>query len=101
MLPQCENCHSTFGWKKVSRYILGPQYKPFSCHGCGQNHYITVSGRLVNSLLMICPFWIFVQFFSPFSNIFLTVGVGFFLGFFGSLLSPYFTKIKRDQPSYY
>ncbi|WP_419638940.1 TIGR04104 family putative zinc finger protein [[Bacillus] enclensis] len=99
MLPQCKNCHSAFGWKTVCRYLMGFQYQPLNCHDCGQEHFVTVSGRLLNSLLMIGIPMIFVFFLSPFSNIFLTIVIGFCLGFFCSLLSPYFTKLKMDQPS--
>ncbi|XXM73114.1 TIGR04104 family putative zinc finger protein [Lysinibacillus sphaericus] len=97
MLPQCQNCHSTFGFKRVYRYLMGPQYKPLICPDCGQEHFTKVSGRLAGSLLMIGPLWVFVQFLSPFSNIFLTIGSGFCLGIIGSLLSPYL--IKLEQPA--
>jgi CXXC-20-CXXC protein len=98
MLPLCENCHSTFGWKKVYRYLLGPQYKPLICHDCGQEHDITLSGRLLHSLLMIGSSMIFVLFLTPFSNVYPTIGSGFCLGVFGSFLSPYLINIKVDQP---
>jgi CXXC-20-CXXC protein len=93
MLPQCQNCHSTFSWERVYRYLMGPQYKPLCCHDCGQEHFTTVSGRLCHSLLMVGSSMIFVLFLSPFSNVFLTIGSGFCLGILGSFLSPYLIEI--------
>jgi CXXC-20-CXXC protein len=96
-MQHCNNCNSTFKWKKIHRYLWGNQFKPIQCHNCGKEHYITITGRLTNSMLTILPMVIFSLFLTPFHNMFLTLGIGFSLFLIGSLLTPFLVTFKVEE----
>lgn len=97
-MQHCKNCNSRFQWKKVYRYLLlGSFFNPYYCNHCGKEHYVTLSGRLINVFLIVGPMVVFVQLLSPFKNIYLTIGVGILLGLLGSLLSPRFITFTTDE----
>src|SRR5699024_12557295 len=69
-------------------------HKPIVCDKCGAEHRITISGRFTFVFLTIVPMLIFTYFLSPFSNILVTLGIGFFIVVGGSLLTAFCVNYK-------
>jgi CXXC-20-CXXC protein len=95
-LQHCNYCHSKFKWKKVYRYLMGHLFNPLHCHNCCKEHYITITGRITNTMLTVFPMIIFCLFLTPFNNIFLTLGIGMSLLIIGSLLTPHLVTFKIE-----
>ncbi|WP_398293875.1 TIGR04104 family putative zinc finger protein [Sporosarcina aquimarina] len=94
VLRKCLNCNMPFSWSKVYKAFLGLVYKPVKCDNCGVEHKLTFEGRLIFVSLTGLPMLLFVIFFSPFNNLFATLGVGLAILSIGSLFVPYFVKFK-------
>lgn len=96
-MNKCEKCYKQFSWFTVYRSIWGWTYKPIKCDKCGSKHRITFIGRLTNTFLTIVPMIIYMNLLSPFENIFLWIGTGLLIAFFGSLLTPYLVAFAADS----
>ncbi|MFD0955925.1 TIGR04104 family putative zinc finger protein [Virgibacillus alimentarius] len=94
-LQKCESCNSQFSWSKIYKSFWW-SYKPIKCDSCGAKNNITISGRLTFVSLTILPMLIFGQFFSPFSNSLLTLGISLIIFLVGSLLVPFFVTYKAS-----
>ncbi|WP_432355409.1 TIGR04104 family putative zinc finger protein [Sporosarcina sp. A2] len=94
LLRKCQNCNMPFSWSEIYKAFLGWVYKPVKCVNCGAEHEITILGRLIFVSLTALPMLLFVIFFSPFNNLFATLGVGLAILSIGSLFVPYFVEFK-------
>jgi CXXC-20-CXXC protein len=98
-LQHCKNCDTKFKWKKIYRYLWGHLFQPLRCDTCGKEHFVTITGRLTITVLVLFPMLIFAQFLSPFNNIYLSIGIGIVLVLIGSLLTPYLVRFDLDDKS--
>ncbi|MCA1054126.1 hypothetical protein LCM10_03935 [Rossellomorea aquimaris] len=96
-MQRCINCKTEFKWKEIYRYLWGHLFNPIKCESCGEDHYITVKGRLTNSMLVILPMLLFGQFLSPFNHMLLSLGFGISVGLIGSLLTPFLVTFKIEE----
>ncbi|WP_370529774.1 TIGR04104 family putative zinc finger protein [Alkalihalobacillus sp. AL-G] len=94
ILQKCENCNKQFSWSHIYNSFWWA-YKRIECGNCNTKHSIRISGRFIFVSLTILPMWIFGFFLSPFSNIFITIGVGLAILLVGSLFTPYVVKYKK------
>lgn len=95
-MQHCKNCEIQFSWKKVYRSFWGWGYKSIICEKCGTKHRITFSGRLIATFLIVLPMSFFINFLSPFENLIITIFIGIFLAFIGSILTPFLVRFKSD-----
>ena len=95
-MQKCENCNEQFSWSEIYKSYWWT-YKPIKCKQCEAVHKITITGRITFVSFTIVPFLIFGYFLSPFSNIFVTLGVGIIILIFGSLWIPFFVKYKEAR----
>ncbi|MBU7595038.1 TIGR04104 family putative zinc finger protein [Metabacillus halosaccharovorans] len=93
-MQKCQKCNLPFGWKNIYRSFWGCVYKPIICDKCSTKHRITFQGRFIVTFLTTIPMLIFINFLSLFNNAFLTLGVGLFIAFIGSLIAPYLVRFK-------
>jgi CXXC-20-CXXC protein len=100
-LQKCKKCQAPFSWRKIYRTICGFVYQPLICDKYGAEHWLTISGRLVSTLLVIGPMTIFAGIIVPFDNIYFDLGGGIALAFLGSLLVPYLLTFKVDGENLY
>lgn len=99
-MQKCKSCNAQFSWASIyESFWLG--YRPIVCSQCKVEHKITVLGRLIFVALTILPTLLFWNFFSPFNNFFVTLGVGIAILLFGSVISPYLVKFKKVAPPSY
>ncbi|WP_180968282.1 TIGR04104 family putative zinc finger protein [Cytobacillus massiliigabonensis] len=94
-MTKCDSCHSPFSWSKI--YKANLLYSPVQCDHCSSKHMITFPSRLIVTAFTVLPFILFCFFFSPFNSIFLTLIIGLFITFLGSLLAPYAVNYKKLQ----
>lgn len=93
-MQECENCNEQFSWGEIYKSYRWT-YKPIKCKQCESVHKITIIGRITFVSFTILPLLIFGNFLSPFSNMFVTLGVGIIILILGSLLTPFFVKYKE------
>ncbi|WP_456270968.1 TIGR04104 family putative zinc finger protein [Bacillus sp. AK031] len=96
-MQNCEQCNNQFSWGSIYRSLWGWMYKPIKCEKCGSLHNITLRGRFASTFLTVVPMLLFVNLFSPFNNITVSVAAGLSIAFLGSLLTPYFVTYKIYQ----
>lgn len=95
-MQTCQNCNNQFSWGKIYKAILfGWGFNPIPCDYCSIQYTKTILGRLTFILLSILPTIVFVEFLSPFDNVYLTISVGLIISLIGSTLAPYFIKLER------
>ncbi|MGE7768585.1 TIGR04104 family putative zinc finger protein [Peribacillus sp. NPDC096540] len=57
-LQKCDKCNTQFKWGKISKSLF-LAYRPIQCNQCGMKHRITFFSRIIISLLIVPPIWIF------------------------------------------
>lgn len=92
-MQKCVNCKEQFSWGKIYKSNWW-NYKPIKCNECGREHVVTIFGRLTYVSLTIIPMLIFGYFLSPFSNVFVTLGIAILIFKVGSLLTPFFVSYE-------
>ncbi|MFS1515445.1 TIGR04104 family putative zinc finger protein [Bacillus sp. SCS-151] len=95
-LQKCVNCNRQFSWSKIYKSFWWA-YKPIECDNCNTEYRIRLSGRFVFVSLTLLPMLIFSFFLSPFSNPFLTIGMGLTILLIGSLFTPYLVRYKLKK----
>jgi len=96
-VQQCQKCNMPFIWNSIYRSFLGWVYSPIICDKCGTKHRITFSGRFVVTFLTVLPMLTFMNFYRLFDHALLTFGLGIFIAFIGSLLTPFLVRFKDKK----
>ncbi len=92
-MQKCDTCTTPFSWNEIYQSFVWT-YKPIECNNCGTEHRITFFGRVSFAICTIVPSVTFMNFLSPFENIFLTLVIGMFILLVGTLVTPFFVKYK-------
>src|SRR5690625_1630391 len=90
----CQSCNKLVGWSKIYKSFWRWIYKSIECDNCNAEHKITIPGRSIFVSLTILPMLLFVNYLSPFNNLFATLSVGFTIFMIGSLFLPYLVRFK-------
>ena len=97
-LQYCEKCKSQFNWSIIFK-SLWAAYRPIHCSYCNAEHRITLSSRMLMSLLTILPMIIFGSFLL--NNWSLTIPYAVLImimyGMFLSVFFPYLVKYSSDN----
>lgn len=56
-MQKCEKCNNQFSWSQIYK-SLG-LYRPIQCKQCNTPHRITFASRIILSLLVVAPVWVF------------------------------------------
>lgn len=94
-LQKCYQCGNRFNWSKIYKSLL-IAYLPIKCSECNTEHRIKFSSRIIASLLIVLPMYIFVLFISPPLDLAIppTLLIAFIFAILFSLVTPYLIKYR-------
>ncbi|MFC6040702.1 TIGR04104 family putative zinc finger protein [Paenisporosarcina macmurdoensis] len=94
-LQTCDTCGNQFNWSTIYKSLL-IAYRPIKCSECNTEHRIMFSSRIIASLLIVLPMYIFVLFISPPLDLAIpsTLIIGILFAIIFSLVTPYLIKYR-------